>query len=83
MLRLFVRDNVTGAVHEYGTNQHDSLVLNEDGSIHYLNVQNLTGTRYPEEGYSFCREDGSIPDDTIEPFEKILDMGGEYYNCSK
>ena len=39
IVKLYIKDNVTGEIHEYGTNPHDSLVLNEDGSIHYLNLQ--------------------------------------------
>ena len=50
MVKLYVKDNTTGKIHEYGTNPHDSLVLKEDGSIHYLNLQTCTGTRFPSEG---------------------------------
>ena len=49
MVKLYVKDNTTGKIHEYGTNPHDSLVLKEDGSIHYLNLQTCTGTRFPSE----------------------------------
>ena len=61
MLRLYVKDNISGRVHEYGTNQHDALILQDDGSLHYENLQCCTGTMFPEEGYSFCNEDGTIP----------------------
>lgn len=27
MLRLYVKDNISGNIHEYGTNQHDALIL--------------------------------------------------------
>lgn len=74
MLRLYIKDNVTGKVHEYGTDRHDSLILQEDGSIHYLNLQNGTGTRFSEEGYSFCLKDGSDPRNSEEAY---LDIGGK------
>ena len=35
---------------------------------------------FPEEGYSFCLADGSIPTD--ECGENYIDIGGEYYNES-
>lgn len=69
MVKLYVKDNTTGKIHEYGTSPHDSLVLKEDGSIHYLNLQTCTGTRFPSEGYSFCLEDG------------IDNCENETYNC--
>lgn len=87
MVRLYVKDSIDGTIHEYGTNPHDSLLLNKDGSIHYQNIQNSTGTCCPKEGYRFCLKDGTIPDDTEEPFEAILDIGGEhqeklnFHNC--
>ena len=51
MLRLYVKDNTSGRVHEYGTNQHDALILQNDGSLHYENLQCCAGTMFPEEGY--------------------------------
>lgn len=50
-----------------------------DGSLHYENMQNCCGSKYPEEGYSFCLADGTVPplgDPEIEPY---VDIGGEYY----
>ena len=81
MLRLYVKDNTSGRVHEYGTNQHDSLVLQDDGSLHYENLQCCAGTMFPEEGYSFCNEDGTIPKrDKKYEAEPYIDIGGEFYN---
>ena len=71
-VRIFVKDNTDGKVHEYGTNPHDSLVLQEDGSLHYENLQNCTGTKYPEEGYSFCTVSGKPPEDTDG--ERIVEL---------
>lgn len=80
MLKLWIRDNQTGHIHEYGTDSHDSLVLNDDGSIHYHNLQNGCGTMFPEEGYTFVHEDGTDPreDPAIAKYgaEPFLDIGG-------
>lgn len=75
MVRLFIKDNLSGMIHEYGTNQHDSLVLQKDGSLHYYNLQNGCGTMFPDEGYSFVLEDGSNPLDSKEG-EGYIDIGG-------
>ena len=72
MLKLFVKDNYTGLVREYGTDCHDALILMEDGSLHYEHLQCSVGTMFPEEGFSFCLEDGSIPD-REDPY---IDVGG-------
>ena len=81
MLRLYVKDNTSGRVHEYGTNQHDALILQNDGSLHYENLQCCAGTMFPEEGYSFCNEDGTIPKwDKEYGAEPYIDIGGEFYN---
>ena len=80
MLRLYVKDNISGNIHEYGTNQHDALILQEDGSLHYENLQNGCGTMFPDEGYTFCGADGSDPrtrEDYIQyGVEPYIDIGG-------
>lgn len=79
MLRLFVKDNTSGIVHEYGTSPHDSIVLQDDGSLHYENLQNCAGTKYLDEGYSFCLEDGTVPKwDVTYGVEPYIDIGGTY-----
>ena len=77
MVRLWLKNNITGEVHEYGTDPHDSLVLQEDGSIHYYNLQCSCGTMFPEEGYSFCEPDGTVPDVFYAEDEYYLDIGGK------
>ena len=79
MLRLFVKDNTTGTVHEYGTDRHDALILQDDGSLHYHNLQNGCGTMFPEEGYSFCFEDGTLPDMSGEFIDPYIDIAGEMF----
>ena len=84
MLRLYVRDNTNDQVHEYGTICHDALILQPDGSLHYENMQSCTGTECPEEGYSFCQKDGTIPDWDLEyGMEPYIDIAGEYYRDMK
>ena len=80
-VKLYVRDNTNGEVHEYGTSQHDALILQADGSLHYENLQNGCGTIYPDEGYTFCLADGSDPRTSgdyihygVEPY---IDIGGK------
>lgn len=76
-LPLWVKCNITGNVHQYGSDRHDALVLQEDGSIHYMNLQNGCGTMFPEEGYSFCFSDGSVPDLT-KLDDEYLNIGGTH-----
>lgn len=72
-VRLFVKDEVTKNVHEYGTESHDSLILNEtDGSLAYYNLQTGDGTG-KNGGYTFCEADGS----NIDARENFVDIGGE------
>ena len=74
MLKLFVKCNFSGPVHEYGTDPHDALILMDDGSLHYEHLQCGVGTMFPEEGFSFCNEDGSIPEWNEDvPY---IDIGG-------
>ena len=75
-VKIFLRDNTDGTVHEYGDSRHDALDLNPDGSLHYINLQNCTGTRFPEEGYSFCDKDGNTDFECPETGESIYDIGG-------
>lgn len=86
-VKIYVRDNINGNIHEYGTNQHDALILQEDGSLHYQNLQNGCGTMFPDEGYTFCEADGSDPR-TRENYiqygvEPYIDIGGngEDHTC--
>ncbi len=82
-VRLFVKDNTNGAAHEYGDSPHDSLLLTKDGSLHYENLQNCTGTQFPEEGYSFCDENGNVDFECPETGDKIYDIGGYKMNFER
>lgn len=80
-VKLYIRDNATGRIREYGTNRHDALILQPDGSLHYENMQNLTGTMFPDEGYTFVLRDGTDPRQSDEykkyGMEPLVDLGGE------
>lgn len=80
-VKLYIRDNATGRIREYGTNRHDALILQPDGSLHYENMQNLTGTMFPDEGYTFVLRDGTDPRQSEEykkyGLEPCVDLGGE------
>lgn len=80
-VKIYVRDNTNGKVHEYGTSQHDALILQEDGSLHYHNLQNGCGTIFSDQGYTFCLADGSDPREIIGDYiqygvEPYIDIGG-------
>lgn len=55
---IYVRDKHTGAVHKVGTNQHDALIVDENGTVHYYNMQNGCGCgadsrKNKTDGYEF------------------------------
>lgn len=74
MVKLYIKDTETGHVREYGSDPHDALVLQPDGSLHYLNMQNLEGTRFG--GFRFCLQDGNIPNTSVYPDDAYIDIGG-------
>lgn len=41
-VKIYLKDNISGTIHEYGTNPHDALILQEDGSLHYENLKCTT-----------------------------------------
>lgn len=43
MVKLMIKDNETGLIHEYGTDRNDSLIIVE-GALHYNNWQTGEGT---------------------------------------
>lgn len=69
-VRLFIRDKENGSVHEYGSNQHDSLYI-VDGELRYVNMQNLCSS---PKTYEFVHdpEQGKVPYD-----EMLFDIGGD------
>jgi len=41
---LQIRDMTDGRVHTYGTDSHDSLLVDDEGNLNYYNLQNGDGT---------------------------------------
>lgn len=77
---MWIRDNETGDIREYGKNCHDSLVISQDGkSLSYYNLQNGDGSRGG--GYSFVTDErGNTPieDEELMPYgeEAYANIGG-------
>lgn len=40
---LYVMDKLDGEIHKIGDNQHDSFWVDDDGIVHYFNLQNGDG----------------------------------------
>ena len=40
---LFIRDKYSGKIHRIGDNHHDMLTVDEEGTVHYRNLQNGDG----------------------------------------
>lgn len=51
---IYVKDS--NRVHKIGENHHDTLIVNENGSLDYYNLQNGCGTK---NYYSFCDKEGN------------------------
>lgn len=55
-----ILDTETGRIHEYGTNQHDSLAVSNDGRyLCYYNLQCGDGSKYGT--YLFVCDDNKVP----------------------
>ena len=65
-----IKDLYNGRIHEYGSNQHDSLVISDDGrTLTYYNLQNGDGSDWGD--YRF------VPDMEVEETgEKYWNIGG-------
>lgn len=70
---FFVKDKANGRIHKVGTDRHDSIWVDSEGTLHYQNLQNGDGCSYKSaidelQGYEFMPSDcGEI--ETIEPFK--------------
>jgi hypothetical protein len=70
-MNIWVKDNMTGHVHQVGTDPHDSLD-SLDGKVEYYNLQNGDGT---PTGYSFVPPpDGYDMDDYVSVTPDVLLM---------
>lgn len=43
MIDLYIRDKYNGHIHKIGDNPHDCLMVDDDGTVHYYNLQNGDG----------------------------------------
>lgn len=43
LIDLYIRDKQTGKVHMVGSDRHDSLWVDDNGTVHYHNLQNGDG----------------------------------------
>lgn len=58
-----ILDTQTGAIHEYGTNGHDSLHVSQDGRyLTYYNLQNGDGSGVGD--YRFVCDDNKVPSES-------------------
>lgn len=66
MIALYIKDMTNGKVRKYGTNNHDSLEISDDGkTLSYYNLQNGDGSSYGE--YRMCdNPKGILPCDESE-----------------
>lgn len=75
---MYIRDNTTGVVREYGSDKHDSLVISEDGkTLYYYNLQCGEGSKYG--AYSIVTDErGLIPlhDEKIGLDTAYANIGG-------
>ncbi len=77
MLKLWIKDKCTGMVREYGTNHHDSLIVDRYGRIKYYNLQNGGGTgfgAYSEYEFVPDPDDGALRE--IFNLDNTIDIGG-------
>ena len=56
---FFIRDKNSGHIHRYGDDQHDSIWVDGEGTLHYSNLQNGDGCSSQsildeDAGYEFC-----------------------------
>lgn len=61
---IWIRDKYLGGEHLYGTDSHDSLMIDKDGGLQYYNLQNGDGTG-PGGGYEFVDHSDECGDGAI------------------
>ena len=74
---IWVRDNITGRIHQVGTDTHDSLDV-IDGKVEYMNMQNGCGTCGDTGGYSFIEEPADSFEEYVVVTPNILRVNREY-----
>lgn len=69
VMEIYVKNTYDGHIHKLGTNCHDSLYVNSEGHIDYMNLQCCEGTRFGS--YIFCDEQGNDLKDWTEDYNYI------------
>ena len=79
MVKLYIKNNVTNQIHEYGSDPNDSLVLDRRGRLKYVNI---IDDKANKRKYSFVFKNGLDPRESnmvIKYHERpYIDIGGEY-----
>lgn len=62
---FYVRDKTSGEIHKVGTDAHDSIWVDHEGTLHYQNLQNADGCSFrsakdDKQGYEFVPSDCGI-----------------------
>lgn len=73
LMNIWVKDNMTGHVHQVGTDPHDSLEF-WDGVVEYVNQQCMEGTK--DGAYSFVKTPDV--DDYVSVTPDVLRVNREY-----
>lgn len=68
-MEIYIKDTYNGYIHKLGSNCHDSLYVNDEGHIDYLNLQCCEGTRYGS--YIFCDKNGNDLKDWVEDYNYL------------
>ncbi len=81
---LMIRDNESGGIREYGTDQHDALIISGNGGcITYEHLQCGDGSmENGMGGFSFVSVEGKTPNEYEDPDEweaaRYVNIGGIY-----
>lgn len=72
---IYVRDKYSGRIHRVGDDVHDSFWVDENGTLHYHNMQNGDGCA----GYKSVNQDKTVdnPDEYRFGYEFVPMMDGE------
>lgn len=61
---IYVQDKQSGKIHRLGTDPHDAIWVDENGTLHYMNMQNGDGCDGDGDdegcGYRFCASDCGV-----------------------
>lgn len=75
-MKTWIKDLQSGNVREYGSDQHDSLMISQDGrTLSYYNMQCGDGSIYGD--FRFVTgENGLTPEEDTEAYDAYFNIGG-------